>query len=183
VVVLAVSLTLVLAGQRAGEVTVSRDSHTTVASTGTSAPAEGVTMLSAVEDLMPLLRLKTAESFESIGGGAGSGTVAAIEEAVARGLLTRAEVTNAAVSPITQGRYAVLLFKAFGSILRQGTFPALPVDAEAAPEEREAITVLATAGIIRQADGAFVVSRSLTKEVESRLLDRIEQVIKGRTQN
>jgi hypothetical protein len=145
---------------------------------GSVAGAEEVTKLSAVSDLMPLFRLKTSESFENLNGSS-PGTLSEVNEAIARGLLTREEVSDgSAASPMTQGDYVVLLVKAFQTILPDTTFPTISLDAAATAEQRAAIEALAAAGIIVPADGPFTVARPLSKDVEARLLGRIEQAYK-----
>jgi hypothetical protein len=162
-VVVAVSLAVVFAGGTAD--------HGPIA-------AGQVSKLTAVEDLMPLYRLKEGQTFDSLTHPT-SDSRSSLDQAVGLGLLTQAEVKDgSATKPITQGEYAVLLAKAFGSLLPERTYPTLAIDAGATAGERAAIGALATSGIILQADGPFSVSQTLTKEVESRLLDRIQESLK-----
>jgi hypothetical protein len=163
VVVLAVALAVVFAGRGTDQGGVTQS---------TAPTAEQVTGAAAVADLMPLYRLKSSSDIAPTG----NGTVSQVEQAVALGLVTREAALGAwATSPMTQGDYAVLLVKAFGSILPQGTFPEQQIDARSTPTERQATSALMTSGIILPQDGGFAAGQTLTKEVEDRLLGRVEQ--------
>ena len=164
VVVLAVALAFVFAGHGPGQ----------GAATQSTVPVSAqVTGAAAVADLMPLYRSKAGTEMVSI-----DNTVSAqVEQAVALGLVTREQASGGwASSPMTQGEYAVLLVKVFGSILPQGTFPERQIDPHSTPAERQAMGALVTSGIILHVDGEFAAGQRLAKEVEDRLLSRIERI-------
>jgi hypothetical protein len=142
--------------------------------TQSTAPAVAqVTGAVAIADLLPVYQLKAGNEMVPMGN-----TVSAqVEQAVALGFVTREQVSGGwAAAPMTQGGYAVLLVRVFGSILPQGTFPERQIDPYSTPAERQAIGGLVASGIILSSDGEFVAGRRLTKEVEDRLLSRVEQV-------
>ena len=163
VVVLAVTLALVFANRGADQGGV----------TQTTAPAaEQVTGAAAVADLVPLYALVTHNDLVPTVSGASS----QVEQAVALGLVTRKEASSGwGSSPMTQAEYAVLLVKAFASILPQGTFPVRQIDPGATPDERTAIGALMTSGIVLPKDGEFAAGQKLTKGVEDRLLGRVQE--------
>lgn len=140
-----------------------------------------VSKLSAIEDLMPVYGLKTGQTFDSLTRPTPD-SLAGVDEAVGSGLLTEAEVlSGAAAKPMTKAQYAVLLVKAFRTILPRGTHPTLPVDATATADEQAAIDTLVASGIILPSDGLFRGSEALTTDVESRLLQRVEEALKRLT--
>jgi hypothetical protein len=174
VVALVVSLAVLLAGRADDKGTVVDGSGTTVTNGGAAVAAGQVTKLAAIEDLMPLYRLITHESLDTIGSS--SGSLPAIDLALKMGLLTRGELANGSAGrPMSQGEYAVLLARAFGPVLLRSGSPAQRIDPEATAEERAAIESLVTSGVIVSTDGDFDVRQTLTKETEIRLLTRVEE--------
>jgi hypothetical protein len=143
-----------------------------VASTQTTATApQEVTKLDAILDLLPLYRIKV--SADATPSTAPGGTPS--NEAVTLGLATRDDLRGASASkPITQGQYAVLIVRAFGTNLPQGSVPERDVDPQASPDERAAIEALITSGIILPGDGTFLAGRNLSKPTEEWLLGRLE---------
>ena len=170
VVALAVTLALIIAGQV---------DHTGAVTQTTQPAAEQITGAVAVADLMPLYRLVSHNDVAP----AGNGASAQLDQAVVLGLVTSEEASGAwASSGLTQGQYAILLVKAFGNALPQGSFPEQPDDPKATSAERQAISALVTSGIVLPQDGVFVAGDALTADMEDLLLIRIKHVL-GVTDN
>ncbi len=165
VVVLAVTLALIVASQMG---------HPGAVTQTTRPSVEEVTGATAVADLMPVYRASSHNDFASTG----TGVAAQVDQAVALGLVSREEASGTwASSALTQGQYALLLVKAFGDLLPQGSFPAQPVDPKATPAERQAISALVTSGIVSPGDGKFAAGQVLSTEIEDLLLSRIQQTL------
>jgi hypothetical protein len=165
VVVLAVALAFVFAGQGPDQGAVTQS---------TTPGVEQVTGAAAVVDLLPLYSLQSHGDWAPVG----NNTSAQVEQAVTLGIVSHEEASGEwASSPLTQGEYAVLLVRAFGNSLPQDTFPVQQIDQRSTPAERQAIEALVTSGIILPRDGAFVPVETLTKDVEDRLLGRVEQAL------
>lgn len=175
VVLVALSLTLLLADRGAKEETVTGETTSTPAHAGSLLPAGQVTKLRAVEHLMPVLLV--------VFGGDRAGTTdatALLNMAVERGLITRAEIADGADAlPLTQGEYARLLWQAFARFLPEDAGPAGPVDPAASPPEQSALEGLGRAGVIRPLDPPFMVSEPLLPDTEALLLDRVRRAIQG----
>ena len=101
--------------------------------------------------------------------------------AVARGLITRAQVeSEAARAVLSQGQYAVLLWKAFADLLPAGTSVGT-IDPDASPEERLAIEGLERAGVFAASGPPLAVAEPLTVATESNLLEQIARAVRGIT--
>jgi hypothetical protein len=119
--------------------TIASGPSTTTAST-TAAPVEGVTMVVAVKHVMELIYARRMEFAESLGGPPTTDEASLLEEAVRSGLVTSSEASGQSASEsISLGRYAVLLWEAFGPYLALTTAPASPVTDAADLAEEEAI--------------------------------------------
>ena len=165
VVALAVTLALIIASQvgQPGALTLT-----------TQPGVEQVTGAYAVADLMPVYRANSHSDFASTG----NGVSAQVDQAVSLGLVSREEASGSwASSALTQGQYALLLVKAFGDSLPQGSFPDQPVDPKATPAERQAISALVTSGIVLPQDGTFAAGEALTTDMEDLLLIRLKQAL------
>jgi hypothetical protein len=170
VAVLALSLSLAFAGREADRPTIAQDSSTTLANPGTTQLTGGVTKLSAVEHVMQLVNLRLMWLTESVSSSTTLDQAALLEQAVDRGLITPSEISaGSAAESLTQGQYAVLLWSAFGS----------DWSATSEPGETAAIQGLRSAGVILEADGAFLADEALTIEVERLLLARMEHALRG----
>ena len=179
-VVLAVSLSLVFADRDAGRPTVAKDSTTTLAGPGAEQPSGGVTKLSAVEHVMQLVHVRMMWLAESVGSSTTIDKASLLDQAVDRGLITPSEISGgSAAGPLTQGQYAVLLWKAFGTGWSGTTAPTSPVVGTVDPDEKAAIQSLQSAGIIREADGVFLADRLLDSEEEQLLLGRMKDALRG----
>jgi hypothetical protein len=180
-VILALSLVLVFAGREAERPTVAQDAATTLAGPGTVASTGGVTKLSAVEHVMQLARMMTLWFTESGGSPTTVESASLLDQAVNLGLIARSEISSgSAAAPLSQGQYAVLLWRAFGPYVSWTTAPTSPVPGTVDPDEKAAIHGLQSAGIIRETDGEFVADRPLDGEQERLLLDRMEYALRGR---
>jgi anti-sigma-K factor RskA len=181
VAVLALSLSLVFAGREADRPTVAQNSSTALAAPDTAEPTGGVTKLSAVENVMRLVHVTTLWFAEPGGSPTTVELASLLDQAVDLGLITRSEISGgSAAEPLSQGQYAVLLWKAFGPYVSRTTAPTSPVPGAVDPDEKAAIQGLQSAGVIREADGEFVADRPLDGEQEQLLLQRMEDALRGR---
>jgi hypothetical protein len=169
VLAVAIALTVVFAGHWASNGGLVATPETPVVVAGQ------VTKEAAVAGLLPAYRAKvwmTADRSPTTIG------LTPTDEAVMLGLLSAKEASAAGfTAPMTNGAFAVLVADAFASILLPDHAPLPPVDPQASPQERKAIEALMSYGIILAEDGTFIAGQTLTKDVESRLVGRLERII------
>jgi hypothetical protein len=142
-------------------------------STLTSAGSGQVTLEAALADVVPLYLLYFSQNADR----GSENTDSLTEQAVEFGLVSDAQASDAATSPLTNGAYAVLLANAFGRYLPQNGASSESVDPAATPDESKAIGSLMRAGVLLPADGDFVAGQPLSKSLQRLLLGRVRNIL------
>lgn len=171
IVAVAVALAVVFTGNGGtkGVGPVASAPGATQTSTQASDGSGQLTTKTILSDLMPLymeIVYQTADktSSDTIG----------VDQAVNFGLISGARATEEALGQsMTNGEYAVLLVKAFRTLLWQSSPPMQAGDADDLPS---AIQTLKKAGVILPKDGEFAPGDLLTKDTEQRLLSRVRDI-------